>query len=193
MQETQSVKQMSDEAILAASVAKPSLFEELVLRYQEAFLRRARAIIGNNETAEDIVQDAFMKMYLNATQFSDNGVGSFRSWAYKVVTNTALTYYARAKKERERTTALDEAHDYAEEGDVYEKMHTAHFERELVFLISTLPRKVSRILQWSVREGLSQDEIARREGVSVGAAKTRIHRAKKMLREALNKSQLHSV
>jgi RNA polymerase sigma factor (sigma-70 family) len=72
-------------------------------------------------------------------------------------------------------------------------MNSAHFEKEIVFIISSLPRKVSRLLHWSIREGLSQDEIAKREGVSVGAVKTRIHRAKKMLRDALRNSQLNTI
>jgi RNA polymerase sigma factor (sigma-70 family) len=112
---------------------------------------------------------------------------------YKIVTNTALTYYARLKKEYSRTTSLDDALEYTEEGDVWEKMNSAHFEKEIVFIISSLPRKVSRLLHWSIREGLSQDEIAKREGVSVGAVKTRIHRAKKMLRDALRNSQLNTI
>jgi RNA polymerase sigma-70 factor (ECF subfamily) len=193
MNTAQLLQTKSDEEILAESLTKPALFEELVTRYRDAFLKRAQHIIGSKETAEDIVQDAFVKIYLNAGRFVSNGEGSFRSWGYKIVTNTALTYYARLKKEYSRTTSLDDALEYTEEGDVWEKMNSAHFEKEIVFIISSLPRKVSRLLHWSIREGLSQDEIAKREGVSVGAVKTRIHRAKKMLRDALRNSQLNTI
>ncbi|MCP6768921.1 hypothetical protein NL529_29160, partial [Klebsiella pneumoniae] len=60
---------LSDEEVLAASVAHPSLFALLVRKYEAAFLRKAQSIIRDEEEAIDIVQEAFTKIYINAGKF----------------------------------------------------------------------------------------------------------------------------
>ena len=61
--------QQSDEEILALSVKYPDAFSALLDRYQEAFLRKAFTVVRSREDAEDIFQDAFTKIYLNAARF----------------------------------------------------------------------------------------------------------------------------
>ena len=58
-----------DEEILFRSVKKPALFEVLIGRYQTPFLNKVRSILGNREEVEDIVQETFVKIYLNAGRF----------------------------------------------------------------------------------------------------------------------------
>src|SRR5437867_814349 len=71
-------KTFSDEEILARSVRNPSIFAALVDRYEAAFLRKARHIIGNREEVIDIVQDTFTKIYLNANKFKVQEGASFK-------------------------------------------------------------------------------------------------------------------
>jgi len=59
----------SDEELLKVSLSHPSLFALLVRKYQEPFLRKAQGIVREREEAEDIVQEAFTKIYLNAGKF----------------------------------------------------------------------------------------------------------------------------
>src|SRR3989338_1992934 len=90
----------SDEEILALSVSKPDLFSIFVNRYQEAFLRKAGQIIRNNpEIVSDIVQDTFVKIYLNADKFQIQEGASFKSWGYKILINTCFTKYKKLKDE----------------------------------------------------------------------------------------------
>ncbi len=100
--------EQKDEDILAASVQHPSLFALLVRKYEEAFLRKARGIVRDEAAAEDIVQEAFVKIYLNAKKFQKVEGASFSSWAYRIVINTALTQYMKQKREQGRTAQLDE-------------------------------------------------------------------------------------
>ena len=88
----------SDEELLALSAAHPSLFALLVRKYEEPFLRKAQSIIRDPHEAEDIVQEAFTKIYLNANRFKVVEGAQFSSWGYRILINTALTHYARKKK-----------------------------------------------------------------------------------------------
>ena len=63
------VQSASDEELLKRSLKNPRLFEILLARYEEAFLRKAYYILGTKEAAEDAVQDAFVKIYKNAGRF----------------------------------------------------------------------------------------------------------------------------
>src|SRR3990167_10895770 len=58
-----------DEEILALSIRQPSLFALLVRKYEEPFMRKALSIVRQREAAEDVVQEAFAKIYLNAHKF----------------------------------------------------------------------------------------------------------------------------
>ena len=99
---------MSDEQVLAASLSHPSLFALLVRKYEEPFLRKAMSIVHEREEAEDIVQEAFTKIYLNAGKFKTAEGARFSSWGYRILINTALTHYQKRKREGGRVVELDE-------------------------------------------------------------------------------------
>src|SRR4051812_11774825 len=91
-------EERSDEEVLLLSISHPSLFAVLVHKYEEAFLRKARSIVRDEEAAEDIVQETFTKIYLNAKKFKTVEGATFSSWGYRILINTALTHYARRKR-----------------------------------------------------------------------------------------------
>jgi len=97
---------LQDEEVLARSLKHPSLFALLVRKYEAPFLRKAESIIRSRETAEDIVQETFTKIYLNASKFKKQEGASFSSWGYRILINTALTHYARAKRRGEMTADM---------------------------------------------------------------------------------------
>src|SRR3989344_1239857 len=88
----QAEEQHSDEELLAVSVAHPSLFALLVRKYEAAFLRKALSIVREQEEAEDIVQEAFTKIYLNAKKFAPQEGASFSSWGYQILIKTPLLH-----------------------------------------------------------------------------------------------------
>lgn len=168
---------LTDEEALSASLIHPKAFEVIVKRYQAAFLRKAQAIIHDERDAQDIVADTFVKVYFNATKFVPRENASFRSWAYRILINTALSRY-RSRSARDThevsfdPTLADEliaADEYVERLSLSESVRTA---------LARLPEHFSRILTYFYLEGRPQREIARLEGLSLAAVKTRIHRAK---------------
>lgn len=168
----------ADEEVLALSLAHPSLFALLVRKYEAAFLRKALSIIKDGHEAQDIVQEAFTKIYLNAGKFRKQEGAQFSSWAYRILINTALTHYARKKKGREREAQLDE-----EIWALIPDRDLRQFERKelsdlVASVLSRMPGPMARALSSFMLDGKSQEEIAQEEGLSVGAVKTRVHRAK---------------
>ncbi|MDP3989504.1 MAG: RNA polymerase sigma factor [bacterium] len=170
---------LSDEEVLAQSVDSPSLFEELVRRYQDAFLRKATSIIRDRRLAEDIVQESFTKIYLHATTFADTTPGSVKAWSYTIVTNTALTYYKKQKRIRDHTADLTAEH-YESLGD---DSQVASYEADVVkdavaSVLVRLPSATQRILSKVYLQDRPHKEIAEEEDVSVQVVKTRVHRAR---------------
>ncbi len=170
---------MSDERVLTASVKHPSLFALLVRKYEEAFLRKAISIVREREAAEDVVQEAFTKIYLNAKKFKVVEGAQFSSWGYRILINTALTHYARRKRRSGAEFGLDE-----EIWALIPDKNLRQFEKKelqdlVASVLSRMPEPMSRALSLFFIEGKTQEEIAKTEGLSVGAVKTRVHRAKK--------------
>jgi len=171
-------RELSDEEVLAASVSTPSLFAILVRKYEDAFLRKAMGIVREREEAEDIVQEAFTKIYLNAGKFQKQEGASFSSWGYRILINTALTHYAKRKKQRLHTAELDE-----EIWALIPDKNLRQFEKKelsdlVASVLNRMPDAMARALSSFLLDGKSQEEMAAEEGVSVGAIKTRVHRAK---------------
>src|SRR3990167_8814815 len=100
--ENTSHEDLSDEDILRISLKNPEVFKTLLDRYQKLFLRKASSIILSKVDAEDIVQETFTKIYLNAGKFKKQEGASFKSWGYRILINTALTHYAKRKRENGR-------------------------------------------------------------------------------------------
>jgi RNA polymerase sigma factor (sigma-70 family) len=181
-----SLKEKSDEEVLALSISSPSLFEELVNRYEEAFLRKARSIVGNREEVFDIVQDTFTKIYLNAGRFKMVDGGSFKAWGYRILVNTSLTYYQKFKKYHERNISLEqEIMESLPDHEPITIQKSSFFEEEVVMVCSKMPRNLSKIFRLYFMDGKSHKEIAKDEGITEGAAKTKISRAKKEFKKVM--------
>lgn len=168
----------SDEELLALSVRHPSLFAALVRKYEAPFMRKALSIVRDQHAAEDVVQEAFTKIYINAAKFHKQEGASFSSWGYRILINTALTHYAKRKRQGAASAQLDD-----EIWALIPDKNLRQFERtELADLVASvltrMPAPMARALGGFLLEGKSQEELAAEEGLSVGAIKTRVHRAK---------------
>lgn len=168
---------MSDEDILAKSRGEPWLFAILLERYEAAFLRKAKSIVWSELDAEEIVQDAFTKIYINAGKFEVREGAKFSSWAYTILINTALTRYQKNVREGKRTMHLDPELEQAL-GEL--KGHTAfEHDRDMIErVLANMPGHFAQVLRLHYLEHWSHKDIAGETGESVGAVKSRIHRAK---------------
>lgn len=187
--ELNELKNKKDEDILALSVLSPSAFEELVDRYQEPFLRTAMKIVLRKEEAEDVVQEAFVKIYKNAGKFKKIEGASFKSWAYKILSNTALNEYKKLKLDFERFENYNpEKHDLAVDSEQSNpvKAELADMKSFIFKALNKLPASLSSVIQKYYMEDKSQKTIAEEEGVSATAVKMRLFRAKKAFKKIAN-------
>lgn len=168
----------SDNELLALSVTNPEVFEVLVDRYQEPFLNKITAMLRNREQVEDIVQDTFVKIYLNASKFEEQEGASFKSWGYKILINTCFTFCKKKKREREIFEMADQ-----ETLDLMRVSDSSQEDKlvmdEFLRAVSKIPNALGRVLKTAVISGKSHEAIAAEEGISLSAARTRLHRAKK--------------
>jgi RNA polymerase sigma-70 factor (ECF subfamily) len=176
----------SDEELLAASIAHPSLFVHLVRKYEAPFLRKALSIVRSKEEAEDVVQEAFTKIYLNAKKFKKVEGATFSSWGYRIVVNTALTHYMKGKRERGVRADLEpEILELIPDKSV-EQFGKKELSDVVASVLRRMPDMFANALAAFFIEGKTQEEIAEAEGVSVGAIKTRVHRAKQEFKKVYN-------
>lgn len=184
--DTDGLREQSDEEVLAHSITHPEAFAVLLERYQDAFIRKAFSVLRSRDDAEDVVQEAFSKIYLYADRFEVQDGASFKSWGYRILLNTAFTRYQKVKKNRGAVAEL-EPEFYESLGDTtsrqFEKFETSDM---IVSALAKLPEQMARILHLQFFEGKTHQEIAEEEGISVGAVKTRVHRAKESLRDTLH-------
>ncbi|MEK7612582.1 MAG: RNA polymerase sigma factor [Patescibacteria group bacterium] len=178
-----SPEEQTDEEVLQASVSHPSLFALIVRKYEEPFMRKALSIIREREEAEDIVQTAFTKIYLNAGKFKKQEGASFSSWGYRILVNTALTHYTKRKRAGAHTAELDEDIWALIPDKQLRQFEKTELMDEVASVLSRMPAPFAKALTMFFLEGKTQEEVAREEGVSVGAIKTRVHRAKSEFRK----------
>lgn len=177
----------NDEEILMNAQTDPHCFEVLLDRYQDAFMRKAMSILRSREDSEEVVQETFAKIYAHGSKFKPQEGATFKSWAYKILINTALTRYQKLKKHRGRIANLDpEFYEMLPDkiSNDFEKMEVYDY---IISVLVKVPEKLSKALTMHFIDGKSHKEIADEEGVSVGAIKTRVHRAKKIFKDELDK------
>ena len=177
--------ELTDVEVLAASRREPELFGLLVDRYEAAFLRKAKSILYSKEDAEEVVQDTFTRIYVYADRYKPQEGASFSSWAYSILTRLAFTRYQKVKKLRGRTLDL-EPETYERLPDESAFLEDLSLRDEVLMAFSRIPESAAKVLRLQFLEGKSQEEIAASEGSTVSAVKTRVHRAKKLFKEAMN-------
>lgn len=153
-----------------------SAFEEIVRRYRRPLERFAAAIVGGR--SEDVTQDAFSKA-LQALRGSEAEI-ELRPWLYRIVRNTALNDLRdRGPAPEQLSEALAGAGSAAAEVERREEL------ADLMNRLRALPEPQRAAIVMRELEGLSHEEIASALGVSGGAARQAIYRARAALRDGL--------
>ncbi len=180
------MNEQSDEAVLTCSFKDPRAFAELVERYTDAFQRKAFSILHNKEAAEDAVQDAFVKVYKNARRFKPEPGAGFKSWAYRILVNTCFTVYQKRKREGIYLAQLDPEFqelvaDKKELVSAEERLNTD----EVASFLQELPESLAQVMRLHFVEGKPHAVVAQIVGISEGAVRARVHRAKQELRDLI--------
>jgi len=179
---TNKAEDWDDERILRESQTSPWLFAILVERYQEPFLRKVRGVIRNPLDAEEVVQDAFTKIYLNADKYESQLGAKFSSWAYRILLNTAFTRYQKIVKDNQRFVPIDP--EYEQHYGEWSEHSAFEGKRDgIERILERLPGHFTLVLRLHYLERWSHQDIAEYTGENAGTIKARIHRAKLAFRK----------
>jgi RNA polymerase sigma-70 factor (ECF subfamily) len=182
MSQVYDLNALTDEELLRRSTKAPSAFEVLVTRYQRHFLERAGYVVKSRDEAEDVVQDTFVRIYRFAPRF-DGETGTFRAWAMTILMNVARTRYQKQATQRGRLAPLTP--DHYESLAAPSTKDAALAKDTIERAMAGAPEDVALILKLAYIDELPYEQIAEQLAVTVGAVKTRVHRAKKHLREII--------
>ncbi len=170
--------------VLDAQRGDRGAFDELVRRtYVDTYTLAVR-LTGNEEDARDVVQEAYLRAWKGIKRF--RGDAQFSTWLYRITANTGYT--AVQKRRRLRTAPLDDVEEPAEprfEARPDAVAESAAGLAELADAVDRLPSKLRSIVILKDMYGLPHEAIAEELGISVAAAKVRLHRGRKRLRDML--------
>lgn len=168
-------------------------FEPLVRKHERRIFRVTLAVLGNAEDAEEAMQDAFIKAYRHLDQFRRES--KFTTWLTRIAVNEAL----QKLQTRKTSVSLDDARsvpEIAEEQFIPRRFETWRADPEKLYgkqelrgiietAIQSLPTIYREAFVLRDVEEMTADEAAESIGISVGALKSRLLRARLMLRETL--------
>ena len=185
----------SDEGNLVAQAqaGDAAAFTELVKRYERRIYRLAKHITQNDEDAEDVLQDSFLKAYEHLSGFQ--GQSKFYTWIVRIAVNEALMKLR--KRKGDRFVSLDEPIDTGEEevkrevavweGNPEQLYSQEELQRILNEAVESLKPDFRAVFTLRDIEELSTEETAEALGISIPAVKSRLLRARLALREKLTR------
>ena len=186
--------------VLLAGRGDPAAFRELVRRHQDKVYALALHLLRDAADAEEVVQETFLAALEKLAGF--RGDAAFSTWLHRVAANAALMRLRRRRRSPDGPTEqpleeilprFDDAgridstpyHDWSKRAD--EQLSDREIRRAVEEAVQNLPEDYRIVFLLRDVEGFSSEEMAELLGISVAAAKSRLHRARVVLRERLSK------
>ncbi len=173
---------LDDESlILQIKEGKHQAFEEIVNRHAKRFYSLAYRLVFNREEAEDIVQDAFLKLWNKPELWDSRKRVKFTTWFYRVVTNLCIDHNKK-KKPVPLSDKTPIRHEQPGQDVLLD-----HQQKQVLLdnLIRELPERQQLAINLCFYEGLSNEEAAEIMGVKVKVLQSLIMRAKMTLKEKI--------
>lgn len=172
---------MTEEELIRGCLREEAACQkELFNRYASRMLGVCNRYARNNADAEDILQDAFIKVFDKIHQFKFEG--SFEGWIRRIMVNTALKKYSLRRYEKEMSGY--EIKDRDESG--LEPSAYSHItQKELLGMINRLPDGYRLIFNLYVIEGYQHEEIASLLGIQPGTSRSQLVKARNLLQKQL--------
>jgi RNA polymerase sigma-70 factor (ECF subfamily) len=186
---------VSDEELVARARAKDfGAFEQLLDRYEDKIFRLAYRFVRNETEAKEILQDTFLSIWRKLDTFK--GDSQFGSWLYRVAANTALMRLRSQRRHPEISTEelpvgyLDNYGQIPSVGENWSKrpddeLQSEELRRHIQTSVDALPEIYRTVFLLRDVEGLSTEETGEILSISVPTVKTRLHRARIALRDAI--------
>ncbi|MHB1419691.1 MAG: RNA polymerase sigma factor [Bacillota bacterium] len=187
-----------DDLISRSRKGEVEAFEALISHYQRQVYTVAYRFMGNHDDASDLAQEAFIRAFYSIKSF--RGDSSFKTWIHQIVANVCRDELR--KRQRQQTTSLDEPF-LTEDGIMTrqtvdwdlspEQLYEEKEGREyLQKLIDELPPEYRIVLVMREIQDMTYEEIASQLDCSLGTIKSRLSRARKILRDKIINMELSS-
>ncbi|AWM14854.1 RNA polymerase subunit sigma-70 [Flavobacterium sediminis] len=177
---------MENEKVFIEALLNPktqqNAFRELLHLYQKPLYFHIRNIVLNHDDADDVLQNTFLKIYQNLSNFK--GESKLYSWMYRIATNEALNFINQ--KARKNGTTIEEWQNKAInslESDTY--YDGDEIQLKLQKAIADLPEKQQLVFKMKYFQEMKYEEISEIVDTSVGALKASYHIAVKKIEEYL--------
>src|SRR5882672_6727093 len=171
-----------DPDVALAAAGDRSAFESLYRQHANRVFSLCARMVNDRTRAEELTQDVFVRAWEKLHLF--RGESAFGTWLHRLTVNVVLN--DRKTEGRQRSRFEDD-----EEGsgvDVLPSRPASPGDRmDLEWAINKLPKGAKRVFTLHDVEGYKHEEIAEMLGVTTGATKAQLHRARMLLREALNR------
>jgi RNA polymerase sigma-70 factor (ECF subfamily) len=168
----------TDEELVALALASKEIFLCLLRRYEDKLLRYVRRLSGASpQDAEDIVQDTFLKAYLNLNGF-DRRL-KFSSWIYRIAHNETVSHFRRLKARPQVSDLEDDAWQNLASGfNLKSQVESSEIKHDLRRVLAALDEKYRDVLVLKYLEGLDYTEMSDVLRKPVGTIGTLLNRAK---------------
>ena len=167
-----------------------ALYEILVRRHNQRLYRTIRAILRDDRDVEDVMQQAYVDAYTHLDQF--RGAARFATWLTRIAVNRAIRngqgerrQLAVVSRDADATLAIE--HTAAPGLDPEHAMYGHELQAVLESLVDDLPDPFRMVFVMREVEGLSTAETAASLSINEDTVKTRLHRAKRLLRDKLDR------
>ena len=189
---------LTDEELveLYVSTADELLFEEMVNRYSNCIYATAFRVTRNHHDSEEVLQEVLLVLAKKLDTFRSDS--KFSTWLYRVTLNTC---YGRVRTDKKHANdiSIEDYAPYDKNGSLGGKVKSKEWSNNPYLIlyrkealeiiekaIANLPEKYRVVIHLSDIEQLPQDEISSILGISVGAVKSRLHRARLFLRDKIS-------
>ena len=183
---------LTDEDLVRKSLQNIEYFACLFERYEKKLVRYILRISSFlPEEANDILQEAFIKIWVNLNKFDDNL--KFSSWAYRIVHNTVVSEWKKSRSfGKDRNIKIDEEvfKNLPSEFDLVEKSYEKDKIAIIHKILNSLPERYKDVLVLRFLEGKNYNEISDILKKPLGTIATLIHRAKKAFRKEADKKDI---
>ena len=170
--------------IAAAKAGDRAAFESLVRATHAEIYTLAYRMTGDEEDARDVVQDAYLRAFRSIKRF--RGDARFSTWMYRITANCASTHLSKRNKGRHEELSDDEpVADSRPEIDPEQVAEAGALRDQVTEALAELPPRLRAVVVLRDVYDLPHEAIATELGISEAAAKVRLHRARRKLRERL--------
>jgi RNA polymerase sigma-70 factor (ECF subfamily) len=161
----------------------PPSWDDIVRTHADRVYRLAYRLSGNRADAEDLTQETFVRVFRSLAEYQP---GTFEGWLHRITTNLFLDMVRRRQRIRFDALPEDVGDRLAsQEAGPEQAYHDTHLDPEIQSALDALPPDFRVAVVLCDLEQLSYEEIAATLGIKVGTVRSRIHRGRVLLREAL--------